>query len=106
MDFRRRGRSHRDSASSLIEKLTVVENEQRAREVAEYRQDKANEARTALAPTNFDAMFSSLANKAIEFPVLVRADVQGSAVGLLVVRGACKWGRAPSQLQANLLPVT
>ena len=60
------------------DQLTVVENEQRAREVAEYRQDKANEARTALAPTNFDAMFSSLANKAIEFPLLVRADVQGS----------------------------
>jgi len=60
------------------DQLAVVENEQRAREVAEYRQDKANEARTALAPTNFDAMFSSLANKAIEFPLLVRADVQGS----------------------------
>ena len=60
------------------DQLAVVENEQRAREVAEYRQDKANEQRTALAPTNFDAMFSSLANKAIEFPLLVRADVQGS----------------------------
>ncbi|MEC8179076.1 MAG: translation initiation factor IF-2, partial [Pseudomonadota bacterium] len=60
------------------DQLTVVENEQRAREVAEYRQDKANEQRTALAPTNFDAMFAGLANKAIEFPLLVRADVQGS----------------------------
>ncbi|WP_010412020.1 translation initiation factor IF-2 [Citromicrobium sp. JLT1363] len=60
------------------EQLTVVENEQRAREVAEYRRDKANEKRTALAPTNFDAMFAGLANKAIEFPLLVRADVQGS----------------------------
>jgi len=60
------------------DQLTVVENEQRAREVAEYRRDKANEKRTALAPTNFDAMFAGLANKAIEFPLLVRADVQGS----------------------------
>ena len=60
------------------DQLTVVENEQRAREVAEYRRDKANEQRTALAPTNFDAMFAGLANKAIEFPLLVRADVQGS----------------------------
>jgi translation initiation factor IF-2 len=60
------------------EQLAVVENEQRAREVAQYRQEKATEARTALAPTNFDAMFSSLKNDVVEFPVLVKADVQGS----------------------------
>ena len=60
------------------EQLTVVENEQRAREVAQYRREKATETRTALAPTNFDAMFSSLKNDVVEFPVLVKADVQGS----------------------------
>jgi len=60
------------------EQLAVVENEQRAREVAAYRKEKANEKRTALAPTNFDAMFSSLKNDVVEFPVLVKADVQGS----------------------------
>ncbi len=59
--------------------LTVVENEQRAREVAEYRQEKATEKRTALAPTSFDTMFNNLAANVIEFPVLVKADVQGSA---------------------------
>ena len=58
--------------------LTVVENEQRAREVAEYRQEKATEKRTALAPTSFDTMFNNLAANVIEFPVLVKADVQGS----------------------------
>ncbi|MEC7534287.1 MAG: translation initiation factor IF-2, partial [Pseudomonadota bacterium] len=58
--------------------LTVVENEQRAREVAEYRQEKATEKRTALAPTSFDTMFNNLASNVIEFPVLVKADVQGS----------------------------
>ncbi len=58
--------------------LTVVENEQRAREVAQYRQEKATEKRTALAPTNFDTMFTTLQNEVIEFPVLVKADVQGS----------------------------
>ena len=58
--------------------LTVVENEQRAREVAEYRQEKATEKRTALAPTSFDTMFNKLAANVIEFPVLVKADVQGS----------------------------
>jgi translation initiation factor IF-2 len=56
--------------------LTVVENEQRAREVAQYRQEKATEKRTALAPTNFDTMFNK--SDLVEFPVVVKADVQGS----------------------------
>jgi len=60
------------------EQLTVVENEQRAREVAQYRREKATETRTALAPTNFDAMFSSMKTDVVEFPVVVKADVQGS----------------------------
>ena len=60
------------------DRLTVVENEQRAREVAEYRQEKATEKRTALAPTSFDTMFNNLASDVVEFPVLVKADVQGS----------------------------
>ncbi len=58
------------------DQLTVVENEQRAREVAQYRQEKATEKRTALAPTNFDTMFNK--SDVIEFPVVVKADVQGS----------------------------
>jgi len=58
--------------------LTVVENEQRAREVAEYRQEKATEVRTATAPANLDAMFAGLKSDVIEFPLVVKADVQGS----------------------------
>jgi translation initiation factor IF-2 len=60
------------------DQLTVVENEARAREVAQYRQEKATEKRTALAPTNFDTMFTSLTSDVVEFPVVVKADVQGS----------------------------
>ncbi len=56
--------------------LTVVENEQRAREVAQYRQEKATEKRTALAPTSFDTMFNK--SNVTEWPVVVKADVQGS----------------------------
>ena len=56
----------------------MVENEQRAREVAEYRQEKATESRTALAPTSFDTMFTNLQSNVIEWPVVVKADVQGS----------------------------
>jgi translation initiation factor IF-2 len=63
--------------------LTVVENEQRAREVAKYRLEIATEKRTALAPTNFDTMFSSLSSSVIEFPVVVRADVQGSVEAIV-----------------------
>lgn len=65
------------------DRLTVVENEQRAREVAAYRQEKATEQRTALAPTNFDTMFNNLASNVIEWPVLVKADVQGSVEAIV-----------------------
>lgn len=63
--------------------LTVVDSEQRAREVAKYRQEKANEKRTTLAPTNFDTMFNNLASNVIEYPVVVKADVQGSVEAIV-----------------------
>ena len=65
------------------ELLTVVENEQRAREVAQYRQEKATEKRTALAPTNFDTMFNTMASDVIEWPCVVKADVQGSVEAIV-----------------------
>jgi translation initiation factor IF-2 len=65
------------------DQLTVVENEQRAREVAQYRQERATEKRTALAPTNFDTMFTTLTNDVVEFPVVVKADVQGSVEAIV-----------------------
>ena len=68
---------------SAGDNLTVVENEQRAREVAKYRQEIATEKRTALAPTNFDTMFNNLASSVIEFPVVVKADVQGSVEAIV-----------------------
>ncbi|PEQ14391.1 translation initiation factor IF-2 [Novosphingobium sp. PC22D] len=60
--------------------LSVVENEQRAREVSEYRQEQATAKRTAMAPASLDTMFSALADKqnVIEYPVVIKADVQGS----------------------------
>lgn len=68
---------------SAGDNFTVVENEQRAREVAKYRQEKATEKRTALAPTNFDTMFNNLASNVIEYPVVVKADVQGSVEAIV-----------------------
>ena len=68
---------------SACDNLSVVENEQRAREVAKYRQELATEKRTALAPTNFDTMFNTLSSNVIEFPVVVKADVQGSVEAII-----------------------
>ncbi|WP_285021247.1 translation initiation factor IF-2 [Novosphingobium sp. fls2-241-R2A-195] len=60
--------------------LTVVESEQRAREVSSWRQEQATAKRTAMAPASLDTMFSALADKqkVIEYPVVIKADVQGS----------------------------
>ena len=70
---------------SAGETLSVVENEARAREVASYRQEQATSRRTAIAPANLDTMFSALADKAkvIEYPVVVKADVQGSVEAIV-----------------------
>jgi translation initiation factor IF-2 len=63
--------------------LTVVENEARAREVAEYRHAQATAHRTATAPANLDTMFSNLNSSLVEFPVVVKADVQGSSEAIV-----------------------
>ena len=69
--------------------LTVVENEARAREVAAYRQERATAKRTAQAPTSLENMFSALAAKqtVIEYPVVVKADVQGSTEAIVNALG-------------------
>ena len=64
--------------------LTVVENEARAREVAAYRQSVIDTKRTTTAPANLDTMFSALKEKqAVEFPLVVKADVQGSVEAIV-----------------------
>jgi translation initiation factor IF-2 len=64
--------------------LTVVENEARAREVAAFRKEQAKLKRTTQAPASIDTMFSALAaNKAKEYPVVVKADVQGSVEAIV-----------------------
>ena len=65
--------------------LTVVEDEARAREVATFREQQATEARTAQAPANLETMFSALQDrqKLEVYPVVVKADVQGSAQAIV-----------------------
>ncbi|MEW4467277.1 translation initiation factor IF-2 [Parasphingorhabdus sp. JC815] len=68
---------------SAGDKLTVVENEGRAREVAAYRAEQQKLLRTTQAPTSLENMFSAAADSAVEFPLLVKADVQGSTEAIV-----------------------
>ncbi|QNQ08841.1 translation initiation factor IF-2 [Sphingomonas alpina] len=64
--------------------LSVVENEARAREVAEYRQSVITNKRTTSAPASLESMFSALKDKqAIEYPLVVKADTQGSVEAIV-----------------------
>ncbi|NOU02597.1 MAG: translation initiation factor IF-2 [Novosphingobium sp.] len=65
--------------------LTVVDGEARAREVAAYRAEKATAKRTTSAPASLENMFSALAAKqaVIEYPVVIRSDVQGSTEAIV-----------------------
>jgi translation initiation factor IF-2 len=63
--------------------LTVVENEARAREVAAYRQGLLDRKRTTSAPVNLENMFASRASSTMEFPLVVKADVQGSVEAIV-----------------------
>ncbi|WP_311270072.1 translation initiation factor IF-2 [Sphingobium sp. WCS2017Hpa-17] len=65
------------------DQLTVVENEARAREVAAYRQEQETKKRTTTAPTSFEHMFSALNTTVIEYPVVVKGDVQGSVEAIV-----------------------
>ncbi|MBU6373767.1 MAG: translation initiation factor IF-2, partial [Alphaproteobacteria bacterium] len=61
--------------------LVVVENEGRAREVAEFRQRRRREKASAPAPrASFEQLLAKAQDKSTsELPVVVKADVQGSA---------------------------
>jgi translation initiation factor IF-2 len=63
--------------------LTVVENEARAREVASYRQGLLDRKRTTSAPVSLENMFASKTSSTIEYPLVVKADVQGSAEAIV-----------------------
>jgi translation initiation factor IF-2 len=63
--------------------LTVVENEARAREVAAYRQGLLDTKRTTSAPLDLENIFASEASTTVEYPLVVKADVQGSAEAIV-----------------------
>jgi translation initiation factor IF-2 len=65
------------------DQLTVVENESRAREVAAYRQSVLDKRRTTSAPVTLENMFANRASTTIEFPMVIKADVQGSVEAIV-----------------------
>ena len=71
------------SVPSAGDPLTVVENEARAREVATYRQGVLDTKRTTSAPISLENMFANRASTVIEFPLVIKADVQGSAEAIV-----------------------
>jgi translation initiation factor IF-2 len=63
--------------------FSVVENEARAREVAAYRQGLLDRKRTTSAPISLENMFASKTGQAVEYPLVVKADVQGSVEAIV-----------------------
>jgi translation initiation factor IF-2 len=64
--------------------LTVVENEARAREVALYRKEQSTKARTTQEAPNLENLFDQLsATRAMEYPVVIKGDVQGSVEAIV-----------------------
>ncbi len=69
--------------------LVAVESEARAREVAEYRQRKKREAKgVAMRRASLEQMMNQMKEGELkEFPILVKADVQGSAEAIVQALG-------------------
>ncbi|MFN2260269.1 MAG: translation initiation factor IF-2 [Parasphingopyxis sp.] len=64
--------------------LTVVPDEARAREVAQYRAEVIKRQRTTQTPTSVENMFSAMAEEqAIEYPVVIKGDTQGSVEAII-----------------------
>ena len=83
------------------DEFVVVENEARAREIAEFRERRHRAERTAIvARTTLDQMLENARKgMANELPVVVKADVQGS---LEAIEGALE-GLATDEVKVNVL---
>src|SRR5206468_6469900 len=62
---------------------TVVENEARAREVADYRQGVLDRKRTTSAPVTLENMIANHASTTKELPLVIKADVHGSVEAIV-----------------------
>ncbi len=82
------------------DELSVVADEARAREITEYRQGIAARKRTTAAPATLESMFSSLrADRAKEFPIILKGDVHGSVEAIASAIGQL----STSEIKARVL---
>jgi translation initiation factor IF-2 len=74
-----------NSAPEAGDQFDVVPNESRAREITDYRERKRRESRgAASARASLEQMMTQMKEgNATEFPILVKADVQGSAEAIV-----------------------
>ncbi len=76
-----------DGTPEAGEQFAVVDSDARAREISDYRQRKKRErfqARGGAAKTSLEQMMTQLKEKGLqEFPLLLKADVQGSAEAIV-----------------------
>jgi translation initiation factor IF-2 len=74
-----------NSAPEAGDQFDVVENESRAREVTDYRERKRRETRGAASGrSSLEQMMTQMKEGNVkEFPILVKADVQGSAEAIV-----------------------
>jgi translation initiation factor IF-2 len=63
--------------------FTVVENEARAREVADYRKGVLDKKRTTAVPVSLENMFAAHQTTIKEVPLVIKADVQGSVEAIV-----------------------
>ncbi len=74
-----------NSAPEAGDQIVVVENEARAREITDYRERKMRDNRGAPSSrSSLEQMMSQLKESGLqEFPILIKADVQGSAEAIV-----------------------
>ena len=89
-----------NGAPDAGDSFSVVENEARAREVTQYRKDQTRKEKTLRATVPLESMFSAMKEaKADSFPVVLKADVQGSVEAITAALE--KIGN--EEIQANVL---
>ncbi|RMF15644.1 MAG: translation initiation factor IF-2, partial [Alphaproteobacteria bacterium] len=82
--------------------FAVVDDETKAREIAEYRQEQQRRRKIQAGPKSIEGLFTKLKEQqATEFPVIVKADVQGSAEA--IAQALAKIGN--DEIRAKLLHV-
>ncbi|MEE8371510.1 MAG: translation initiation factor IF-2, partial [Sphingomonadales bacterium] len=70
------------------EMFAIANKEAQAREIAEYRADQSRKKRTDRPPVSLENIFEILKeNKAEEFPIVIKADVQGSLEAISTALG-------------------